>query len=178
MINELIDYIYRSIKLDRSLYGNPKNFHELSIYYAVIIIILDGIAGAVAVSSFYKSNIMLSGLTAIIGWVVWAILIYIIGIKLFPDPDTKADLRKVLIIVGFAHSPGLLRILGIIPGLAIPIIFFTQFWIFASLIIGVKEGLNFKSNFKSLGVILIAFLIIAIISVSYLTSVLENLPQV
>ena len=53
------------------------------------------------------------------------------------------------------------------PSLVVPIVFLTQFRIFASLIIGVRETLNFKSNLKSAGVIIIAFLIISIVSLSF-----------
>ena len=62
--------------------------------------------------------------------------------------------------------------------MVIPIVLITQFWIFASLIIATKEMLNFKSNIKSLGVVLIAFLIIAIVSVSFIMSKLDGFPTV
>jgi len=94
-------------------------------------------------------------------------LIYVIGIKLFPDPSTNANFKKILITVGFAHAPGLFRFFVFMPSLVVPIVFLTQFWIFASLIIGVRETLNFKSNFKSAGVVIIAFLIISIVSLSF-----------
>ena len=107
---------------------------------------------------------------------VWAILIYVIGTKLFPDAGTESNFRKILVTVGLAHAPGLLRFFAVIPELVIPIVFFTQFWIFAALVIGIKEVLNFKSNFKSFGVILITFLIIAFISVSYVVNNFNSLP--
>ena len=51
-----------------------------------------------------------------------------------------------------------------------PIIFLTQFWIFASLIISTKQVLNLKSNFKSFGIVFLAFLIIAFLSISFVMS--------
>ena len=176
MFDELLKIIYRSIKLDQNLYKDPKTFEESSLYYACLIIILDGIAGAFAISSIYKTNIFLTGITAILSWLVWAILIYVIGTKLFPDSGTESNLRKILVTVGLAHAPGLLRFFAVIPELVIPIVFFTQFWIFAALVIGIKEVLNFKSNFKSFGVILITFLIIALISISYVVNNFNSLP--
>ena len=65
MFDELLKIIYRSIKLDKNLYKDPKTFGEPSLYYACLIIILDGIAGAFAISSIYKTNIfMVNILTA------------------------------------------------------------------------------------------------------------------
>ena len=176
MFDEFLKLIYRSIRLDNSLYKDPKTFGDASLYYAGLIIILDGIAGAFAVSSIYKTNIFLTGVTAVLSWLVWAILIFVIGIKIFPDPGTESNFKKVLVTVGLAHAPGLLRFFAVIPDLVIPIVFFTQFWIFAALVIGIREVLNFKSNFKSFGVVLIAFLIIAFISVSYVVNNLNSLP--
>ena len=131
--------------------------------------ILDGIAGAVAASSVIKTNIFLSGITAILTWYIWALLIYVIGAKIFPEKDTKVNFKKILIVVGYAHAPGLLRFIAFIPDLTLPLIFITQFWIFASLIIATREVLNFKSNIKSLGVVILAFLIIAIVSLTFIT---------
>ena len=77
--------IIRSIKLDKSLYKDPNTFGELSLYYAGLIMVLDGVAGAIALSTLYKTNIIFSGVTALLSWLVWGVLIYVIGIKLFPD---------------------------------------------------------------------------------------------
>ena len=166
MFENFSKIIIRSIKLDKNLYKDPNTFGELSIYYAGLIMVLDGVAGAIALSTLYKTNIIFSGITALLSWLVWGVLIYVIGIKLFPDPNTDTNFKKIMITVGLAHAPGLFRFFVLTPGLMIPIVFITQFWIFASLIIGIRETLNFKSNFKSAGVIIIAFLIISIVSLS------------
>ena len=84
--------------------------------------------------------------------------------------------KKVLIAVGFAHAPGLLRFFAITPDLMVPIILLTQFWIFAALIISTKEILNIKSNFKSFGIVLLSFLIIAFLSLSFVMSKMNMLP--
>ena len=72
--------------------------------------ILDGIAGAVAANTVIKTAVAMSGLTSILTWLVWAIFIYVIGVKLFPDKKLKVPFKKVLTAVGFAHAPGLLKI--------------------------------------------------------------------
>ena len=92
--------------------------------------------------------IKISPSLAIFTWLVWALFIFVIGVKLFPDKDTKVPFKKVLISVGYAHAPGILRFFAVTPDLLIPIIFITQFWIFAALIISTRQILNFKSNDK------------------------------
>ena len=104
--------------------------------------ILDGVAGAVAANTVVKTSIGISGLTAILTWLVWSVFIFVIGVKLFPDKETKVSFKKILIGVGYAHTPGILRFFAVTPDLMIPIIFITQFWIFAGLIISTKQILN------------------------------------
>src|SRR5210317_6039 len=167
---------FKSIKLDKSLYSDNKNFSEASVYFAGLIMILDGIAGAVAANTVIKTAVAMSGLTSILTWLVWAILIYVIGVKLFPDKNTKVPFKKVLTAVGFAHAPGLLRFFAVTPNMMIPIIFLTQFWIFAGLIISTKQILGLKSNMKSFGIVFLSLLIIAFLSISFVMSRMNMLP--
>ena len=138
--------------------------------------ILDGIAGAVAANNIIKTAVAMSGLTAIITWFIWAILIFVIGVKLFPDKQTKTSFKKVLTAVGFAHAPGLLRFFAVTPDLMIPIILLTQFWIFAALIISTKQILSLKSNLKSFGIVFLSFLIIVFLSISFVMSRMNMMP--
>jgi hypothetical protein len=176
MFGEFLSIIVRSIKLDKTLYKDNKNFGEAAIYFAGLIMILDGIAGAIAANNIIKTAIAMSGLTAIITWFIWAIFIFVVGVKLFPEKETKVSFKKILIGVGFAHAPGLLRFFAVTPDLMIPIIFLTQFWIFAGLIISTKQILNLKSNFKAFGIVFLSFLIIAFLSISFVMSRMNALP--
>ena len=176
MFGEFLSIIVRSIKLDKTLYKDSKNFNEASVYFAGLIMILDGIAGAVAANTVIKTAVAMSGLTAILTWFIWALFIFVIGVKLFPDKETKVPFKKILTGVGFAHAPGLLRFFAVTPDLMIPIIFLTQFWIFAGLIISTKQILNLKTNFKSFGIVFLAFLIIAFLSISFVMSKMNALP--
>ena len=176
MFAVFLDIFFKSLKLDRNLYKDQKYFGEAGIYFAGLIMMLDGVAGAVAANTIVKTSIGISGLTAILTWLVWAIFIYVIGVKIFPEKESKVPFKKVLIAVGYAHAPGLIRFFAVTPDLILPIIFITQFWIFASLIISTKQILNLKSNLKSFGIIFLSFLIIAFLSVTFLMSRMNSLP--
>ena len=176
MFAEFLNIIFKSIKLDKSLYSDSKNFGEAAIYFSGLIMILDGVAGAVAANTIVKTSIGISGLTAIITWLIWAIFIFVIGVKLFPDKQTKVPFKKVLIAVGYAHAPGLIRFFALTPDLMIPIIFLTQFWIFAGLIISTKQVLNLKSNLKSFGIVFLSFLIIAFLSITFIINRMNSIP--
>ena len=176
MFGEFLSIIVRSIKLDKTLYKDNKNFGEAAIYFAGLIMILDGIAGAVAANTVIKTAVAMSGLTAILTWFVWTLFRFVVGVKLFPDKENKVPFKKILIGVGYAHAPGILRFFAVTPDLMIPIIFLTQFWIFAGLIISTKQILDLKSNVKSFGIVFLSFLIIAFLSISFVMSRMNALP--
>ena len=176
MFAQFLEIVFKSLKLDKSLYRDSKYFGEAAIYFAGLIMILDGVAGAVAANTIIRTSIGISGLTAILTWLVWAIFIYVIGVKIFPDKETKIPFKRILISVGYAHAPGLIRFFAVLPELVILIVFLTQFWIFASLIISTKQILNLKSNFKAFGIVFLSFLIIVFLSISFVMSRMNALP--
>ena len=72
MINEFLSIIIKSIRLDKSLYSNNKNFGEASIYFAVSIILIGSIISIIPNSSFlnYMSlNFNLGQIISVIGHV-------------------------------------------------------------------------------------------------------------
>ena len=96
MLAEFLTIFSKSLKLDRSLYRDNRYFGEAGIYFAGLIMILDGVAGAVAANTIVKTAIGISGITAILTWFVWAIFIYVIGVKLFPDKETKVPFLSLI----------------------------------------------------------------------------------
>ena len=176
MFGQFLHIVISCLKLDRNIFRDPRYFGEAAIYFAGLIMILDGVAGAVAANTFVKTSIGVSGITALVTWLIWSILIFVIGVKLFPDGNSKIPFKRILVGVGYAHAPGLIRFFAVTPELVIPIIFLTQFWIFATLIISTKHVLNLKSNFKAFGIIFLSFLIIAFLSITFVMSRISSLP--
>ena len=93
MFAQFLEIFFKSLKLDKSLYRDNKYFGEAAIYFAGLVMILDGVAGAVAANSIVKTSIGISGLTALLTWLVWAIFIFVIGVKIFPDKGSKVPFK-------------------------------------------------------------------------------------
>ena len=115
MFAQFLEIFFKSLKLDKSLYRDNKYFGEAAIYFAGLVMILDGVAGAVAANSIVRTSIGISGLTALLTWFVWAIFIFVIGVKIFPDKGSKVPFKKILIAVGYAHEPGLIMYFALTP---------------------------------------------------------------
>ena len=104
-----------------------------------------------------------SALGALIGWFIWAFLVYIIGTKLLPEPRTHSDLGELLRTTGFSASPGLLRVLGVIPLIGELIIFAVSIWMLIAMIIAVRQALDYQSTVRAVGVCLIGWFVFVVI---------------
>ena len=83
-----------------------------------IVVLSSLAAGLGSIERVGFGGILIGSIMALVGWYVWAYLTYLIGTKLFPEPQTRADHGELLRTIGFASAPGLIRVVGIIPGLA------------------------------------------------------------
>ena len=99
------------VELDQKLYKYNKNFCEAAVYLSGCIMIIGCVACAAVANTIINPAIAISGLTAILTWLVWSLFIFVIGVKLFPDKDKKVPFKKILVGVGYAHAPGLVRFL-------------------------------------------------------------------
>ena len=106
---------------------------------------------------------MIIALSALVGWYVWAYLTYFIGTRLLPEPETKADHGELLRTIGFASAPGLVRVLGVVPGLGGLAYLVGTLWMLIATVIAVRQALDYESTLRAVGVCLIGWLIMVAI---------------
>ena len=82
--------------------------------------------------------------------VIWAALIYVLGAKVFPQPQTQVDIGELLRPTGFAAGPGVLRVFGIVPGLGPLILLAVSVWMLVAMVIAVRQALDFTSTGRTL----------------------------
>lgn len=98
---------------------------------------------------------------AFVGWLIWAGVTYLIGERLFGGTATWGELLRTL---GFAQSPGVLYILGIIPLLGWLVRFVVMIWILVAGIIAIRQALDFTTG-KAVLTALLGWLALAILMV-------------
>ena len=108
----------RAARLDVSLYEEVEA-DKGALGQAMAVVVLSSIAAGLGSSAMGGVIGILTGtIASLIGWYIWAYLTYFIGAKVIPEPQTKADHRELLRTIGFSSAPGLIRVFGLIPGLA------------------------------------------------------------
>jgi hypothetical protein len=151
--------IIRAAKLDANLYEEVEA-DKGALGQAIGVVILSSFAaglGSIAVAGI--SGILLGTISALIGWLIWAYVAYVIGTKVLPVPETKADYGELLRTTGFSSSPGLIRVLGIIPGLAGIVFLVAGIWMLVAMVIAIRQALDYQSTLRAVGVCIIGWII-------------------
>ena len=158
-----IDRIVRAAKLDVSLYEEVEADKGAMVQAMGVVVLSSIAAGIGSIGTIGAKGIIIGAVTALIAWYVWAYITYFVGVKILPEPQTKADHGELLRTVGFSSSPGLIRVLAIIPGLTGIIFMITSIWMLIAMVIAVRQALDYQSTLRAIGVCIIGWVIQAII---------------
>jgi hypothetical protein len=152
------DRIIRAAKLDVHLYEEVEA-DKGAMGQAMAVVILSSIAGGIGTpAGLGLSGILIGTLASLAAWYIWAFLTYLIGTKLLPEPQTKADVGELLRTIGFSSSPGFIRVLGIIPFLRGIVFLVAGVWMLVAMIIAVRQALDYQSTLRAVGVCIIGWI--------------------
>ncbi|MEW5746499.1 MAG: YIP1 family protein [Nitrospirota bacterium] len=150
-------------KLNSALYEEVEA-DTTAMNQAMLTVILSSVAAGIGtIGRGGVAGIVLGAVAALAGWFVWALLTYLIGTKLLPQPQTQATLGEMLRTIGFSSAPGLIRVAGIIPGLTGIVFFAASVWMLVAMVIGVRQALDYTSTLRAVVVCLIGWLLQVII---------------
>jgi hypothetical protein len=136
--------IYEEVESDRSATGQ-----------ALAVVVLSSLAagiGARGVADVTLQGVVFISTVALIGWAAWALVTFEIGSRLMPEPQTRVDVGQLLRTIGFAAAPGLLRVLGVIHGVTIPVFAATAVWMLVAMVVGVRQALDYTSTARAIAV--------------------------
>ena len=153
--------VYEEIEGDRS-----------AMPQALAVVVLSAVAGGIGVGSGIR-GLVVGTIAGLLGWVVWAWLTYFIGTRLLPEPDTKADIGELLRTIGFASSPGILRVVGIVPILGSIVIVVSAVWTLVAVVVAVRQALDYRSTGRAIGVCVIGW-VVQIVIFALLMGVLRH----
>lgn len=122
------------------------------------VVVLVALAEAIGALEGGVPAALLGILAAILGWLVWAGVTYLIGDKLLGGTATWGELLRT---IGFAQTPGLLHVLGIVPLVGGPISFVAAIWVLIAGIIAIRQALDFGTS-KAILTAVLGWLSIAI----------------
>ncbi len=162
-MDSIQERMIRSARLDIQLYEEVEADRG-AMGQAMGVVVLSGVAAGIG--NFANGGLVgtVTGtIGALVGWYIWAFLTYFIGTRLLAEPQTQADHGELLRTIGFSSAPGLIRVLGIIPGFTDFIFSVAGIWMLVAMVIAVRQALDSKSTWRAIGVCVVGWLIQALI---------------
>ena len=153
------DRMLRAAKLDVDLYEEVEADPEAMGQATAVVVLAALAAGIGNFTTLGPTGLVVGTLAALVSWYIWAFLTYLIGTKLLPEPETQSDVGELLRTIGFASSPGLLRVFGVVPALGDIVFLVAGLWMLIAMVIAVRQALDYKSTGRAIGVCLIGWVI-------------------
>ena len=149
-------------RLDAATYEEVEADHAAT-GQALVAVVLASLAAGVGASGQDAGLLaaVLAAVGALLGWFMWALVVWFVGTRVLPEPQTQSDVGELLRTTGFAAAPGLVRVLGILPFLAVPIAVVVAFWMLAAMVVAVRQALDYAHTGRALvvcGIGLLAYL--------------------
>ncbi len=140
---------------------------------AMAVVVLSSVAAGIGSAGGGLRLLIASTVAALVGWIVWAALTFVIGTKLLPEPTTRSDIGELLRTIGFASSPGILQVLGIVPFLGPVIRPVIWIWMLIAFVVAVRQALDYHGTGRAVLVCVIGF--VAYVVVAFFLSALVGI---
>ena len=153
----LVERMVGAAKLDPATYEEVEADTTATSQAMLVVVLANLAAGVGALRLVGIGGLLVATLVSLIGWYVWAFVIYFVGTRFMAGPKTEADVGQLLRTLGFSASPGLIRVVGIIPGLNAVAAFVAAVWMLVAMVIAVRQGLDYDTTGRAVVVCLIGF---------------------
>jgi hypothetical protein len=154
--NSLQQRILGALRLESAIYEEIEA-DQTATGQALFVVVASALAAAIGAAGLRPTLVVLTLIAAIVAWLVWALIIVLVGTKLLPETGTRADMGQMLRVLGFASAPGLFAILGIVPLLGWVVRFVVWIWQLMAMIIAVRQALDYTSTARAVLVCLIGW---------------------
>jgi len=148
-----------AIQLRVATFEEVENDRSATGQAAAVVVI---VAVASAIGNLFRNGVLglvVGPVLMLIGWLISAAVVWILGTKVLPGRNTQADYGEMLRVVGFAQSAGVFTIVAIIPFLGPLLAFLVSIWVLVAYVIGVRQGLDYDSTGRAIVVCLLAWLV-------------------
>ena len=170
-MSHLVDRMIRAAKLDVNLYEEVEA-DKTAIRQALLVVLIYSICAGIGagledvwnedVGHFFLS-LFVGLISALVFWLIWSLITYFIGTKLFRGPETSATYGELLRTIGFSAAPGVLMIFVFVPFVGAFIAFLVWVWMFVAMVIAVRQALDFTTG-RAIGTVVVGGIIYWVIA--------------
>ena len=149
-----VNRLFRAARLEAGLYEEVEA-DKGALRQAMTVVALSSLAAGIGtIGRTGDYGLVIAWLIlSLVGWFVWALASYWIGTHIFPEPQTRSDIGELLRTLGFASAPGIICVLGVLPGVSQVIYKVAMVWMFAAMVVAVRQALDYKSTWRAIAVV-------------------------
>jgi hypothetical protein len=156
MMTSFGERMVRAARLDRAVYEELES-DRTATGQAAAVVVLVAVATGIGLGAGFR-GLALGLVASLVAWALWAALIYWIGARMLPEPQTRSDWGELARTLAFASSPGALRVVGIVPVLGEIVFAITGIWMLVATVIAVRQALDYQSLPRAVAVCLIGWI--------------------
>jgi hypothetical protein len=141
----IVDRMIRAAKLEPQVYEEVEH-DQSATGQALLVVVLGAVAAGIGALYGGVVGLVVGIITALLGWAVYAFVVYWVGTNLLKGPQTEATWGQLLRTLGFASSPRVLLVLGIIPIVGVLVWLAVFVWWVIATVIAVRQALDFDTG--------------------------------
>ena len=166
----IVERMIRAAKLDPQVYEEVEH-DQSATSQALLVVVLGALAAGIGALYGGIGGLLVGIVAALIGWAVYAWVAYWVGTTIFKGPHTEATWGQLLRTLGFASSPRVLLVLGIIPVVGLFVGLAVLVWTLVTTVIAIRQALDFDTGraiatavVSWIALFLVSFVIVAIVA--------------
>lgn len=113
---------------------------------AALIVVAAFLSGAIGGADDGGEGFLTGLAASLLGWVLLALIVYVIGVRLVPGPTTRASVLKLLRVLGFALVPSLFSFLEIISPIEWIVGAVIGVWLLLTHLVAIREALSVRTG--------------------------------
>jgi hypothetical protein len=156
--HSMVDRMIRASRLDVQIFEEVEADTSATRQALSVVFLVALATGIASIGTVGLPGVLVGVVVAVAGWAIWAWIVYFIGTKILPEHETHADWGQLARSLGFAQSPGVLRVFGVVPGVGSIIFLVVSAWMLVSMVIAVRQALDYTSTLRAIAVVLLGFI--------------------
>ena len=156
--HNMVERMVRASRLDVHIFEEVEADTSATRQALSVVALVALATGIASLGTTGLIGLFVGVVSAIVGWALWAWILHLIGTKIMPSQSTHADWGQLARTLGFAQSPGILRVLGLVPVVGNIIFAVASIWMLVAMVVAVRQALDYTSTWRAIAVVLIGFI--------------------
>ena len=142
----MIDRMLGALRLQSAAYEEIEADQKATGEAAFIVVATSLVSGAVNGVLTGASSGFFGALGSLLGWAFYAYVAYIVGVKLFPGPETKSSWGELARTLGYANTARFLILFELVPGLQALTRLVVAIWVLVATVVALRAALDITTG--------------------------------